>query len=241
MTNWSYLEDFARRFTLSTTTTRPEVRALFEPTVDFAASLIDMIAELDARQDKVTGFDRQNARDNLMRTAQHLIEAVIAALAGMYASGNVIYRLSVEATLRAMYTDAQILSRLGAERREDILAYDWDIGAADYRRVLCQNKGYQEAANRLYTVYRTLSKVAHGSLDLFAGLDQHLHALPRYSPQEAGNLRDLMREGNAAAGILIRKRFRSLFTVSNLERVATFDRAVRNLTANPESGASSPP
>jgi len=173
-------------------------RALFEPSIDFSASLIDMVAELDARWDSVSGFDRSNARTNLMRAAQHQIEAIVAGLAGIYVSSNVIYRLSVESILQAMYTDEEILERMEPERRSNIVQFDWDIGAGDYRRILSQSNSLRHPASRLYTVYRSLSKVAHGDQKLFAGLDQHLHALPRYVPEEASLLRDLMREGNAA-------------------------------------------
>jgi len=227
--NWIHVEQFANRFSLSSNASQPEMRALFEPSIDFSASLIDMVAELDARWDSVSGFDRPNARTNLMRAAQHLVEAIVAALAGIYVSSNVIYRLSVESILQAMYTDEEILERMEPERRANVVQFDWDIGAGDYRRILSQSNSLRNPASRLYTVYRSLSKVAHGDQKLFAGLDQHLHALPRYVPGEASLLRDLMREGNAAAGMLIRKRFRSLFHVANLERVANFDRVVREL------------
>ncbi len=227
--NWSHLQEFARRFSLAENAAQPEIRALFEPSIEFAACLIDMVGELDARWEHINGFDRQNARDNLMRAAQHILEAVIAALAGMYASANVIYRLSVESVLQSTYSDEEMLDRLGPGRRDTIVQNDWDLGASDYRRVLLQTSSLRHPANRLYTIYRSLSKVAHGDLKLFASLDQHLHALPRYFPKEAHDLQALMREGNAAAGVLIRKHFRSLFTAANLERVANFDETVRKL------------
>lgn len=227
--NWSHLQEFSRRFNLAENAAQPEMRALFEPSIEFAASLIDMVGELDARWEHISGFDRQNARDNLMRAAQHILEAIIAALAGMYASANVIYRLSVESVLQSTYSDEEILDRVGPGRRETILQNDWDLGASDYRRVLCQTSSLRHPANRLYTIYRSLSKVAHGDLKLFASLDQHLHELPRYVPKEAHDFQALMREGNASAGILIRKRFRPLFTVAHLERVANFDETVQKL------------
>lgn len=229
--NWAHLQEFAQRFSLSENASQPEMRALFEPSIEFAACLIDMVGELDARWEHITGFDRQNARDNLMRSAQHILEAVIAALAGMYASANVIYRLSVESILQSTYSDEEMLERLGPERKAMIVQNDWDLGASDYRRVLLQTSSLRQSTNRLYTIYRLLSKVAHGDLRLFASLDQHLHALPRHAPEEAQELHKLMREGNAASGILIRKRFRSLFTVAHLERVANFDETVRKLQA----------
>jgi hypothetical protein len=231
MSSWRHFEEFARRFHLADSVSRPETRACFGPSLEFAAALIDMVAELDARRDMIAGFDAANARDGWMRSAQHLIESIVAATAGLYAGANVIYRLSVEATLRSTFTEAEILAKLPAGRREEIRENDWDIGAADYRRVLARTKGCHGAVNRLYTVYRTLSKVAHGSLHLFAGLDQHLHALPRFDASEAEDLGLLLREGCAASGILLRTRFRPLFLAANLERVAAFDRTVRELDA----------
>ena len=228
MSNWRYVEEFARRFSLEENACRPEARALFEPSIEFAASLIDLVAELDARGDLVTGFDRLHARENLMRAAQYEIEAVVLALAGMYTSANVIYRLSVEAVLRAMFTDAEVIAQLDADRQDCITRFDWDVGPADYRRVLVKRNSCRRATNRLYTVYRTLSRVAHGDLQLFSGLDQHLHILPRFVETEAKALRDIMAEGNNAAGLLIRTRFRALFAMANLERVANFDRVVRD-------------
>ncbi len=236
MSNWSYLEDFARRFSLAETTTRPENRALFAANLEFAAALIDMVAELDARREHLGDFDPDQARDGLARSAQHLIEAIIAALAGLYASGNVIYRLSVESTLQAFYTEEEVFARQPKSRQEEIRARDWDIGAADYRRALKRTRRYAEATDRLYTVYRTLSRVAHGSLQLFEDLPRHLHSLPRFSPREAADLSDLMRVGNAAAGHLIRERFRSLFQAAHVERVASFDRAVQDLREAETSG-----
>jgi hypothetical protein len=227
--NWGHIEQFADRFRLAAHVREPEMRVLFEPSIDFAASLIDLVGELDARGSEISGFDQQNARDNLIRSAQHLIEAVIAALAGMYVSGNVIYRLSVEATLQSMYTDAEVLHKMEPERRATIQNLDWDIGAGDYRRVLCRTTQYRDPTNRLYTVYRTLSKVAHGDQTAFAKLDQHLHQLPRFVPEEARYLQALLLEGNAAAGALIRRRFQALFRVAHMERVANFDRLVGEL------------
>lgn len=233
--NWGHLEAFARRFTLAESVAQPETRTLFEPSINFAASVIDMVGELDARWESVTGFDRAHAREQLIRSAQHLLEAVITAMAGMYASSNVIYRLSVEAVFQSTYTDEQILERSGADRRATILANDWDISTADYRRVLCQSNRFKLPAKQLYTVYRSLSKVAHGDLKLFTGLDQHLHSLPRFVAKEASDLRDLMTVGNAAAGVIIRNRFGSLFKAANLERVAAFDEAVRKLKPAPQA------
>jgi hypothetical protein len=223
MSNWLHVENFAKRFSLTPNAARPEARALFEPSIEFAASLIDLVAELDVRQELLSGFDRPHARENLMRAAQYEIEAVVLALGGMYTSANVIYRLSVEAILRSMFTDEQVIAELDPNRPED-----WDVGPADYRRILIRRASLKGATNRLYTVYRTLSKVAHGDLHLFSGLDQHLHGLPRFVEKEAGALRDIMSEGNHAAGLLIRSRFRSLFAVAHLERVANFDRVVRD-------------
>lgn len=228
--NWKHVEKFAKNFSLAENAARPEARAAFAPSIEFAACLIDLVAELEARWDLVEGFDRQHARDNLMRSAQHLIEAVVLGLAGMYTSTAVIYRLSVEAVLRSMFTDEEVLNRLDPARQETIRRSDWDLGPADYRRALCKRRSLQKEANRLYSVYRHLSRVAHGDQQGFAGLDQHLHALPRFVEAEAKVIQEIMAEGNSAAGKLIRERFRPLFEVAHLERAANFDRVVAGQT-----------
>jgi hypothetical protein len=223
--HWSHLEDFAKRFSLEVETANPQIRELFEPSVAFASSLLEMVAELHAQGDQLTDFDRDNARKNLLRAAQHLLESTILAVSGMYTSSSVVYRVSIESFFQATYTCREIESRLGSK----LAANPRWFPVAEYCAILKRNAAFRPAAGHLHGVYKKLSKLAHGEWKDFNTLERHLHSLPRFAPKEAAKLSKIMIEGNAAAGALIRGRFDSLFKVANVQRAATFDRCVARL------------
>lgn len=223
--HWSHLEDFAKRFSLEVETANPKIRELFEPSVAFASSLLEMVAELHAHGDPLTDFDRDNARKNLLRAAQHLLESTILAVSGMYTSSSVVYRVSIESFFQATYTGKEIKSRLGSKRAA---SRRWCL-VAEYSTILERNAALKPAARNLHGIYKKLSKLAHGERKDFNTLERHLHSLPRFAPGEAAKLSEIMIQGNAAAGALIRGRFDSLFKVANVHRAATFDRCVAGL------------
>lgn len=223
--HWPCLEDFAKRFSLVVETGNPQIRELFEPSVAFASSLLEMVAELHAQGDSLNDFDKDNACKNLLRAAQHLLEATIIAVSGMYMSSSVVYRVSIESLFQATYTLDEIKRQLGPNQTSNRRR----ISMADYRNILSRNPAFKPDAQHLHQVYGMLSKIAHGERKDFHLLTQHLHSIPRFAPGEASRLSATMIRGNAAAGGLIRGRFDSLFKVANVHRTATFDRCVAGL------------
>jgi len=234
MTSWDHIEDFAERFTLKDAVANPEVISLFAPIAEFCDALIIVEIELERNPDQLWGATELAARDNLNKAAQDLVEALVAAVSGMYSTAALAFRSSIEATFRSLMVDDVVRSKLPQWRQQELLRRKFQPSMNDYRVSLETDPQLRFNAGRLYTVYNLLSMLAHWKIRKFGGLQQYLFSIPGFDESDARDLSLIMREGCSAGGQLIRERFKEVLRSINIRRATALDDAIARLAEIPE-------
>jgi len=227
MNAWKILEEFADRFTLKSAIRDPRIESHFGLAANYCQSLISLNNDLRRNIQCDTSVYPVTPADD---AAQQLIEALIAAVSGMYSTSAGAFRGHVEAVFRAAISDDEVLERLPEHRQAQLRKRRFSPTIKDYEDALSQTGQYQDATKRLYVVYSLLSQMQHFKVSPFSPLEESLFAFPYYDDHKAKLLSLIMNEGCLAGAQILQKRLsESSGQRLRLPIVTQFQKAVERL------------